>query len=107
MIDEEDPAAGMARRNAQMPGHKRQRVLNARGVPERALQVAARPPIPVRARIEWEHDGPEMMDVLADAWVNRRGLEPIVLLQLGDVRCGWVWVPASDVQRRAGADTPT
>lgn len=73
------------------------RILNERPIPPRHLQREDRAPIPVVARIVWEHDGEDRVRTRAIDWVGRD-----VLVEIGDRR--WqtkgVWVDAGDVRRR-------
>lgn len=74
-------------------GH--QRILNAHDVPARFTR--ARVPIPVRARIEWETDGVELIDTVATAWTHS-----VVLVAVDDARSRFrgVWVDVGEVVRR-------
>ncbi|PFG44934.1 hypothetical protein ATJ97_0210 [Georgenia soli] len=74
-------------------GH--QRILNAHEVPKRFTQ--ARAPIPVRARLEWEHDGVELTDTVATAWTHS-----LALVAVDDARSRFrgVWVDIGEVVRR-------
>lgn len=71
----------------------RQRILNARAVPERFTRCE---PVPVRVRLRWADDGVQHLDTTATAWTT-----PLVLIQVNDPRSPTrgVWVPASDVTR--------
>lgn len=55
----------------------------------------SRPPVPVRARIEWERDGSEWIDGTA----LRLGLDWAIFVELTDRRCMpvGVWLPPDDV----------
>ena len=72
-------------------------------LPERRLQVDAAVPVPVTVRVHWDRDGWETLPGFALGWVNRRGLELVVRVQLPDSRTSFCWVPADDVRR---ADPP-
>jgi hypothetical protein len=74
-------------------GH--QRILNGHDVPARFTR--ARVPIPVRARIEWEIDGVELIDTVATAWTHS-----LALVDVSDARCRFraVWVDIGEVVRR-------
>lgn len=104
LMDWDELDADNARRESQKAGHGHQDVLNRRPVPERRLQVDAPVPVPVVVRVHWERDGWETLEGFALGWVNRRGLEPIVRVQLSDARTPFCWVPADAVRR---VDTPT
>lgn len=98
-VDEKELEADCARREAQKAGYGHQDVLNARPVPERRLQVDAPAPVPVVVRVHWERDGWQTLNGFALGWVNRRGLEPVVRVQLPDGRTTFCWVPADAVRR--------
>lgn len=74
-------------------GH--QRILNCHDVPARFTR--ARVPIPVRARIEWETDGVELIDTVATAWTHS-----LALVAVDDARSRFrgVWVDVGEVVRR-------
>lgn len=82
---------------AQLAGYGAQAILNAVEVPPRRAQRDARPPIPARARVVWETDGQEILDVLVIGWTSR-----LIWIQLRDPRSRFVgvWLPARDVRRR-------
>lgn len=74
----------------------KQRILNAHPIPPRFTR--ARQPIPVRARIEWERDGVELVDTHANAWTHS-----LVLVDVhgrGRYHLASVWVGVEDVVRR-------
>ena len=101
--DEPDPASATVpavnldwngrREPAWYEGH--QRILNAHDVPRRFTQ--ARAPIPVRVRLEWEHDGVELTDTVATAWTHS-----LALVAVDDARSRFrgVWVDIGEVVRR-------
>ncbi|TRW45598.1 hypothetical protein [Georgenia yuyongxinii] len=73
-----------------------QEVLNAHPVPARF--VRARVPIPVTARLVWEHDGgEETIDTEANGWTR-----DLVLVIVDDARCHirGIWLPVADIHRR-------
>lgn len=74
-----------------------QPILNAREIPPRRAQKNRYPGIPVRARLEWERDGVELVDTEAVGWTST-----LVRVTMNDRRWrfGAAWVPASDVSRR-------
>ncbi|PFG45139.1 hypothetical protein ATJ97_0061 [Georgenia soli] len=72
-----------------------QRILNAHDVPERFTQ--ARAPIPVRARLEWENDGIELVDTVATAWTHSLAL---VTVDGARSRFRGVWIDIGEVVRR-------
>jgi hypothetical protein len=78
--------------NAWSPG---QRILNDTGarMPEHRLD----PPVPVVARIAWEHDGEEYLKTVALGWTHRD-----VYVRVTDTRYQLraVWLDAADVSRR-------
>lgn len=53
--------------------------------------------IPVSAHLEWERDGPELVDGRARAWTRT-----LVLVDVRDPRwpLGSLWLPAGDVARQ-------
>lgn len=71
----------------------RQRILNARAVPERYTRCE---PIPVRVRLRWADGEVEVITTTAAAWTT-----PLVLVLVDDPRSvtRGVWVPTSDVTR--------
>lgn len=73
----------------------KRKIVNAYDVPRHF--VSARLPVPVRARIEWEHDGVEVLDTYANAWTAR-----LVLVDVSDPRnrINAAWVGLADVRRR-------
>lgn len=77
-------------------GHQpidRRHILNART----ARDLPDRPPIPCRARLEWEHDGEQWIDTTATRWDRRTGAVFVLVL---DGRCFYtgVWLGAEDVE---------
>lgn len=56
-----------------------------------------RPPMPVLARIEWERDGVEGIDVVA----TRQGFDDAIFVDLKDRRCSTlgVWLHPDEVWR--------
>ncbi|PYF98325.1 hypothetical protein SAMN05216184_11269 [Georgenia satyanarayanai] len=74
-----------------------QPVRNERPIPHRRAQVSSGVPVPVTARVVWEHDGVEEIDTVVWAWTSRS-----VLVELHDVRRQTIglWLPARDVRRR-------
>lgn len=54
-----------------------------------------RPPLPVRARIDWEYDGAEGVDGMA----TRLGFDGAIFVELKDRRCSMigVWLRPVDV----------
>ncbi|AZL10115.1 hypothetical protein [Brevibacterium aurantiacum] len=56
-----------------------------------------RPPMPVRARIEWERDGTEGVDGMA----TRLGFDGAIFVELKDRRCSTlgIWLRPDDVWR--------
>lgn len=78
-------------------GYGVQRILNAVEVPPARAQRDARPPLPARARVVWEHDGQEILDVLVIGWTSR-----LVWVQVRDPRSRFVgvWLLPRDVRRR-------
>ena len=54
-------------------------------------------PVPVVARIEWEHDGEEHVETVALGWTDRR-----VYVRLPDSRWRFtsIWLRVEDVRRR-------
>lgn len=74
-----------------------QRLVNAVPIPPRRAQVPAGIPLPVTARLEWEHDGVQHLDTVAWAWTTRA-----VLVELHDRRRQTIgaWLPIRDVTRR-------
>jgi hypothetical protein len=73
----------------------RQTILNSTGarVPEHTFGQ----PVPVVARIVWEHDGEEQLETGALGWTGRN-----VYVRLPDrrYRLASVWLDAADVKRR-------
>lgn len=57
-----------------------------------------RPPVPVRARIEWATDGEEWVDGTA----MRKGFDGAIYVEIRDRRCSTLgaWLRPEDVQRR-------
>jgi hypothetical protein len=78
--------------NAWSPG---QRILNGLGarVPEHTFHQ----PVPITARIVWEHDGEEFIETVAAGWSGQN-----VYVRLPDrrYRLTSVWLDAADVTRR-------
>ncbi|WP_098482045.1 hypothetical protein [Georgenia soli] len=72
-----------------------QRILNAHDVPKRFTQ--ARAPIPVRVRLEWEHDGIELTDTVATAWTHSLAL---VTVDDARSRTRGAWIDIGEVVRR-------
>lgn len=74
-----------------------QPIANERPIPARSAQVSCDIPVEVTARIEWEHDGVELLETVVWAWSGRT-----VLVELHDRRRQTigVWLPAHDVRRR-------
>lgn len=81
---------------AHSAGYGAQAILNAVEVPPRRAQRDARPPIPAMARVVWEHDGQEILDVLVIGWTSH-----LVWIQVRDPRSRFVgvWLPPRDVRR--------
>lgn len=75
-----------------------QGITNVRPIPPMRLQRNLSSPVTVVVRINWEHDGPEVLTTRAVAWHKQD-----VLVELIDPR--WpvkgAWLPASDVRRVA------
>ncbi|WP_152190717.1 hypothetical protein [Georgenia satyanarayanai] len=75
-------------------------VLNEQRIPHRRAQRSCDLPVPVTARLVWEHDGEEHLETVAWAWTSRS-----VLVEVHDRRRQTigVWLPARDVRRPASA----
>ena len=73
----------------------RQDILNA--LDAQMPQHTFKTPVPVVARIMWEHDGEEHIETEALGWTDRR-----VYVRLPDSRWRFtaVWLDAADVRRR-------
>lgn len=65
-----------------------QEITNARPIPPARLQVPARAPVAVRARIVWERDGLELIDSTASYWTARDVLVDIRDPVGATSRCG-------------------
>lgn len=64
-----DVSASSAARSA---GYGAQTILNAVEVPPRRAQRETQPPVPARARVVWELDGQEILNVDVIGWTSRR-----------------------------------
>lgn len=69
-----------------------QKILNTAGA---RASFQERPPVRVRARIEWERDGVEFVDGIA----TRLGFDGAIFVELKDRRCSTigVWLRPNDV----------
>lgn len=74
-----------------------QGVRNGYEVPPLSAQTDAERPVPVTVRLEWEHDGVELVDTVALGWTTR-----LVRVGMTDRRwrLGAAWVHGDDVRRR-------
>lgn len=74
-----------------------QAIRNELEIPPRREQRNPSAPIPVRVRLDWEHDGVEHLVTIVIAWTSTA-----VLVELHDVRyrIHGVWVAPGDVERR-------
>lgn len=81
------------------------RLLNACPVPP-GVHHDVEHPIPVVATLRWA-TGPEDTDTLALEWWRAVRTGPIVRVRVIDLRVmtGAVWLPATDVRRRAATET--
>jgi hypothetical protein len=90
-----DPWEAHRRLQASMAHSPGQRILNDTGArePEHTLD----PPVPVTARIVWEHDGEEYIDTAAAGWSGQ-----LVYVRVPDrrYRLTSVWLDTADVRRR-------
>lgn len=57
-----------------------------------------RPPVAVRVRLEWEHDGEEWVDATA----TRKGFDGSIYVEIPDRRCSTLgaWLQPGDVRIR-------
>lgn len=74
-----------------------QPLTNAHSVPDRRLQHDLTTPVPVRVRLIWQRDGPELLDTIALGWAGH-----LVRVQVRDLRsrAAYAWVHAEHVARR-------
>lgn len=82
-----------------------QRVVNVEWPPEGIpSMLPEQPPVPVRVRVVWEHDGEEWIAGRAVRW-----LRPVVFVLINDARHrgAGLWLPLKDIRRSPSGRSPS
>ncbi len=82
-----------------------QKILNSLPVPPERAQRKLPQETPIRARIHWEKDGPEIIETIARYWATLDG-QTISLAVISDKR--WrlqgIWLPIQDTRKISPQD---